>query len=721
MDRVSVNPGKVRCLGNIVSPKTVSDFNELLANVSSGSDTVNNQSMTVYTSEYKVGSSLTVDYPRLVSADDTSFTVTTTLLDNSSSAISSATVYLSVNDTVTSSTTDSNGEVSFTVTCDGSSDYRLKCYYLGTSSLSGSVCFGRVYVRDADDLELFGDAGAVQIDGTAHLVARLTDEGVGVPGKTVLFFVEGGSAPSPLAPSSVSLSATSTSLTVGDNLSLSGTVSLDSTGTSGLSVKIYNGSTLVDTVTSTTGGAFSKTVSGLSVGSYSFKAVYEGDSTHDSSQSSTLNVTVSKITSTISLNGSNITYGNNVSLSGTLSVGSGKSVKIYQGTTLLDTVTTTTNGAFSKTVSGLGAGSYTFKASYEGDSTHTDVEATKSITVSKATPTITVTSTNTHITVNDTLALTGTLSAGSGKTVKIKQGSTVFNTVTTTTGGAYAANVTGLSVGQQYLTAVFEGDSNYNSASEDIIVYVTSGTPTPASIVLTSGKGILSYYDSESTNLIAYVDDADNISVEGATVEFFKGTTSLGTATTDSDGAARLSYSATGAGDVSFTAKVGSLVSETYSIEDCYNYLLTEGTITNSSGTKISGIGLNEIYNVQNSNFKLEFDGYGNGTLNIGAKNQWTSSTANYRLTIGYADGKNYWSVRTTSTSEGYGSTASTSTWYQYRIEREGTTIRFYVDDTLIQTKTGTSFLSNYSTWCIYSIIWGSATQKYKNIKLKPL
>ena len=107
-------------------------------------------------------------------------------------------------------------------------------------------------------------------------------------------------------------------------------------------------------------------------------------------------------------------------------------------------------------------------------------------------------------------------------------------------------------------------------------------------------------------------------------------------------------------------------------------------------------------------------------SLNIGAKNQWSSSSANYRVTIGYADGKNYWATRTASTNEGYGSNASTSTEYHYKFTREGTSVKFYVDDTLIQTRTFSSF-SSYSSWSIYSIIWGSGTQKVKNIKLKPL
>jgi len=161
-------------------------------------------------------------------------------------------------------------------------------------------------------------------------------------------------------------------------------------------------------------------------------------------------------------------------------------------------------------------------------------------------------------------------------------------------------------------------------------------------------------------------------------------------------------------------------VSKTYLVEDCLITLLPETTVTNSSGTKISSIGLDTIPNIQNTDFILSFEHKGNGTLSIGAKTQWSSSTANYRLTLGYADAKHYYSVRTSSTSEGYGASASTSTNYPYRIEREGSSIRFYQGETLITTKTAT-FLTSYDSWSIYSLIWGSATSVFQNIKLKPL
>jgi len=92
-------------------------------------------------------------------------------------------------------------------------------------------------------------------------------------------------------------------------------------------------------------------------------------------------------------------------------------------------------------------------------------------------------------------------------------------------------------------------------------------------LTLTSDKDILSYVDSESATLTATLLE-DGVGVSGATVEFFNGSTSLGTAQTDSNGVAVKTYTSTGAGDVSLKAEAdnGILVSEAYTIEDIYKY-----------------------------------------------------------------------------------------------------------------------------------------------------
>ena len=97
-------------------------------------------------------------------------------------------------------------------------------------------------------------------------------------------------------------------------------------------------------------------------------------------------------------------------------------------------------------------------------------------------------------------------------------------------------------------------------------------TPTVDSVSLSADKSILSYYDSESATLSATVLDQSSQPMSGVTVEFFNGSTSMGTADTNSSGVATKTYASTGAGDLSFTASVGTISSETYSIQDCDYY-----------------------------------------------------------------------------------------------------------------------------------------------------
>jgi len=89
-------------------------------------------------------------------------------------------------------------------------------------------------------------------------------------------------------------------------------------------------------------------------------------------------------------------------------------------------------------------------------------------------------------------------------------------------------------------------------------------------LTLTADKSILSYYDGDEAILSATLLE-DGVAVSGATVEFFNGSTSMGTAQTDSNGVATKTYTSTGAGDVSLKAEAdnGTLVSETYTLEDC--------------------------------------------------------------------------------------------------------------------------------------------------------
>lgn len=245
--------------------------------------------------------------------------------------------------------------------------------------------------------------------------------------------------------------------------------------------------------------------------------------------------------------------------------------------------------------------------------------------------------------------------------------------------------------------------------------------PVPTTLEFIPNRTILSYADHQFVQLVVDVYDQFGEGLHDLTVVFKKNGVVFDTKVTYY-GTATCNYWSAGDGDVVFTAECEGL-SESVTIEDCWNAILTESNISNSSGTKISSIGLDTVHNVQSDDFILEFDGKGNGVLNIGAKTQWSSSSsADYRATIGVDSNieKPYYAIRTTSTDDGYGSSFSLSDYHHYKIVKDGSTVDFYCDNAKVGTKT-TSFWSSYNEYSIYSIIWGSGTQYYKNVRIKPL
>lgn len=97
--------------------------------------------------------------------------------------------------------------------------------------------------------------------------------------------------------------------------------------------------------------------------------------------------------------------------------------------------------------------------------------------------------------------------------------------------------------------------------------------PVPDSVSLTGDKSILSYADSDSCVLTATVLDSNNNPCVGETVSFdIVGGSNIDSATTGADGTCSVYYYSEGTGDLNIQASCRSLLSETYSIQDCYYY-----------------------------------------------------------------------------------------------------------------------------------------------------
>jgi len=178
LEKISVNPLSVRGLGDIVSPKQLSDFDVFDTVLSSSTDTVNGVVMTVFTESYRSGSVLSRSGDGFVWYTDglSSVPVTVLLKNRSGNVISGASVSCIVdNETTLSATTNSSGVASFSIPLvEGDSEYRLRFRYAGTSSVGGCSVYGRIFVGRLDSIDLVANKDMVNADESVVLTATAT-------------------------------------------------------------------------------------------------------------------------------------------------------------------------------------------------------------------------------------------------------------------------------------------------------------------------------------------------------------------------------------------------------------------------------------------------------------------------------------------------------------------------------------------------------------------
>ena len=179
--------------------------------------------------------------------------------------------------------------------------------------------------------------------------------------------------------SKVSCEASSSSITIGNSITISGSISPAVLANVTIQISTDNGTTWNDltTLPSAPNGNYSYTWTPESAGSYELKASSEGDTSISEANSRTVTVTVSKIHSTIqhSVSSSLITEGDPVTISGVIDPAvSGKivtlNIKKPDGSTLNRTVATGSDGSFVDSFWPDAVGYWSVTALWNEDSTH---------------------------------------------------------------------------------------------------------------------------------------------------------------------------------------------------------------------------------------------------------------------------------------------------------------------------------------------------------------
>ncbi len=358
----------------------------------------------------------------------------------------------------------------------------------------------------------------------------------------------------------VTVAATATSTTTltfspsapvfGNNVTLTATVAPVSplTGTPSGSVEFFNGTTLLGTGALVNGvGTFSTTT--LPVAANAITAQYSGDNNFTSSTSSVVTVTVNEIstTTTLTFTPSSPAYGASVTFTATItpaSVGSAApsgTVNFFNGSTMIGSGTVTNNVATFITTA-LPVGTSSITATYVGDSNYTGSTSTPAtvVTIAQETTTTTVTFSPTLPVTGQVVTLTATITpSATGATaptgtVNFFNGSTLLGSGTVSNDVA-TLDTTGLTVGNNAVTAQYLGDSNYTGSTSAVnsIAVVLAATTTTVSSSNTSPAS------SASVTLSAIVAvNSPGAGTATGTVEFFANGTSIGTATLNNGKAA---------------------------------------------------------------------------------------------------------------------------------------------------------------------------------------
>ena len=314
-------------------------------------------------------------------------------------------------------------------------------------------------------------------------------------------------------------------------------------------VEFFNGATSLGTATTTYSGIAYFSSSSFPVGSYDITAIYTDGVNYNNSTAAPVNVSVQKINITaaaLNVGLSSTAYGQtNTAWANVYSPAAGPAtgtVTFYDGATALGTLPLSGLSTGSLALTGLSVGSHSITAVYNGDSNYNASGATaaSNVTIAKSSTTTSVAVTPTTAAIGTTVTISAAVTrAQTGGvqatgTVTFFDGATNLGTATLDAAGAAFITRNNLTLGAHTLTAVYNGDSNYNpspaSPSDTLTI-----TPAATSAALTLSNATINFNSSVTLTATITSTYAGTI---GGTVTFYDGVTVLGTGTLNASGQA---------------------------------------------------------------------------------------------------------------------------------------------------------------------------------------
>lgn len=331
------------------------------------------------------------------------------------------------------------------------------------------------------------------------------------------------------------------------------------------SVTFKDGATTIGTGTLDGSGHASMSTATLSVGSHSIAAVYGGDANFTTSSSSPLPYTVNKATTTTSLTSSvnPSVFGQSVKFTATVTAPAPAqqtgTVTFLDGVTTLGTGTLNSSGVATFSMSALAPGSHSITASYGGDGNY--ASSTSSVltqTVNKANTVTSVTSSTNPSVFGQPVTYTATVvpvAPGQGNpsgTVTFKDGANSLGTGSVNGSGVATLTTSATPTGSRSITAVYGGDSNFNTSGSGIITQTVNKAQTSTVVDSSLNPSGIGNTVTLSATVTAV---APGAGTPTGTVQFKDGGANLGApAALNGSGVAQLTTSSLAVGNHAITA-----------------------------------------------------------------------------------------------------------------------------------------------------------------------
>jgi sugar lactone lactonase YvrE len=399
-----------------------------------------------------------------------------------------------------------------TITPGGTVDFFNGTTLIGTATVTGTGKIGTASINDS-----FPTPGSYPIKAV-YTPSTLTQ-----PGSATLTQVVGNAT-------SLSLTSSINPSLVGQSTNLTATIMSNPVfGAVTGSVQFFDGATSLGTVV-VSGSSATLPVSFSTAGNHTLTAVFTSTNPDLTNATSgpyiqhVLNISTLLLTSSVNPS----TPGQSTTLTATLSTlttNPGGTIKFYDGTTLIGTVTLPAN---SISVSFTTPGNHILTAVYSGDSNTETITSPPLTQVVLYATTATLTSSVNPVDVNANTTLTATVKSSSGTptgTVTFKSNGVAIGTGTLS--GGVATLVTSFKLPGTYtLVAVYGGDPNNQGATTNTVLETVINV---VNIALTSSVNPV--FLDNPTVLTATLTTASAGPAPTGTVNFFDGVTPIGSGT----------------------------------------------------------------------------------------------------------------------------------------------------------------------------------------------